>query len=486
MTFATLSPRRRRAVRFADPPLADRGWTVLAIAVALAASLGFGLVAGVSPKYAIVGVLAIGFVALVIRDIVAAFGVFAAITFLEQLSSGSTASVAKLAGLLILVAWLVKTTSESRGRHIAALRENQTLFVWITLYLVLNIVSAAWSTSSGAAISQTYRYTLDALLVPIVYSIVDTPRDLVKIIVGYLFGAGLSTIYGLVHPVAGIAHQTGRLTGSFGDANSLATMLVAAMTLCAGLWLYSRRSPRLRLFLIAVVALTIIGLVGSLSRSGLLAFAVVLLLATVIGGRARKAAIWACIVVLVAAPTYFVFFAGQRAHRVDSTQSSGRNDIWLVAERAWEAHPLLGVGAGNFEVVSHDYIERPGLLTNGAFFVYDTKVVHNIYLEQLTTLGPLGLILLLGAFATLLRTGMRTAHIFERLGDAELELLARFWVLALMAFLTADFFLSELVDKQLWIVIGLGLGLHKLARLEQARVGERAARPDAAPARLAR
>ncbi|MGA9856769.1 MAG: hypothetical protein WBQ18_02840, partial [Solirubrobacteraceae bacterium] len=58
-------------------------------------------------------------------------------------------------------------------------------------------------------------------------------------------------------------------------------------------------------------------------------------------------------------------------------------------------------------------------------------------------------------------------HIFERLGDAELELTSRCVALALLAFLAADFFASELVSKQLWLVFAFGPVLLKLADAER-------------------
>ncbi len=449
------------------------GITGLVALGAVALSLPFGLLAGVKPLYAVAGVLAIIFCVIAFTDLVLGFAIFTAMTFLETLTSGSAASLDKVAGLVLLAAWVANRATASRARATTITAENQSLAIWLTVYLVLNAASAAWSTSGGAAISQAYRYTLDALLIPIAYSAVETRRDMVKIIVGFMVGAGFSVLYGFVHPAAGLAHQSGRLTGSLGEANQSATVLVACLAFSAGIWLIARRSPRLKTLIVVVVLLALIGLVATLSRSGLIAFGVVLVLATVLGGRWRKRATWSLVVIVAALAVYFFGFAGSRAHRVTSDQSSGRNDIWMVALRAWDAHPLLGVGAGNFEVVSHDYLEQPGLIVSANDFVYDPKVVHNIYLEQLVTLGPLGLILLLGIFTVAIRIGLKAAHIFERLGDPALELAARCWILALVAFLTADFFASELVDKQLWITLAIGPILLKLARAQESTAAHR-------------
>ena len=76
--------------------------------------------------------------------------------------------------------------------------------------------------------------------------------------------------------------------------------------------------------------------------------------------------------------------------RLLSTSTSSRGDYWAVAAHMVEAHPLGGEGAGGFTRVW--LRDRPALL-----FVRDA---HNLYLETLAELGPLGLALLLAALCT--------------------------------------------------------------------------------------
>ena len=86
-------------------------------------------------------------------------------------------------------------------------------------------------------------------------------------------------------------------------------------------------------------------------------------------------------------------------NRLLSTSTSSRGDYWDVAARMVEHHPLGGEGAGGFtRVWLHD---RPALL-----FVRDA---HNLYLETLAELGPVGFALLLLALGTPLVTARRAA-----------------------------------------------------------------------------
>jgi hypothetical protein len=68
---------------------------------------------------------------------------------------------------------------------------------------------------------------------------------------------------------------------------------------------------------------------------------------------------------------------------------SGRRPLWRLAWRDWKAHPVLGSGAGTFELywVRH---------RRTSAFVRDA---HSLYIETIAELGPLGLVLLVAALA---------------------------------------------------------------------------------------
>ncbi len=80
---------------------------------------------------------------------------------------------------------------------------------------------------------------------------------------------------------------------------------------------------------------------------------------------------------------------GDLNRRLVSLSSDGRSEYWRVAWREIVAHPLLGGGAGSYERYWHRD-RRVG---------YEARNAHNLYLETLAELGPLGLILLLAALA---------------------------------------------------------------------------------------
>jgi hypothetical protein len=83
--------------------------------------------------------------------------------------------------------------------------------------------------------------------------------------------------------------------------------------------------------------------------------------------------------------------------RLVNLSGSGRADYWRVAWREVRENPLLGAGAGSYERYWVRY--RPN-----AFYA---RSAHNLYLETLAELGPLGLLLLCAALAPPLVAAVR-------------------------------------------------------------------------------
>jgi O-antigen ligase len=427
-----------------------------------------GLAVGVSPKYAIEGVVGIGFVVLVFSDLAIGVAVFAALSFLSDVTSGSSAlSFDKVLGILLIASWLARRSTSGGTDARTIIGNHPRLFGWMVAFLAWSVLSAVWAVSSGIALSYVFRDLLDFLLIPVVYGAVNSRRDAYVIAAGFLIGGIVTAAYGLAHPLPTNAYQAGRFSSAAGDANQTAADLAATLMMAVGLGVVAARSAKLRVLAIAAVLFSFTGIVLTLSRSGLVALGAGLIAGVVFGGGWRRHA-WRLLVIgIVVVIGYFAFVASASSvSRVTSSNTSGRSTIWLVGWRMFQANPVLGVGTGNFANAAHLYLVRPGLTASGYLIITTPKPAHNVYLEMLATLGIPGLILLLAVFFGGITVALRAAHIFERLGDRELELLTRCTILALVAYLASDFFLPDLQLKQFWLVFALGLSMYKLARPE--------------------
>jgi exopolysaccharide production protein ExoQ len=231
-------------------------------------------------------------------------------------------------------------------------------------------------------------------------------------------------------------------------------------------------APLLRVLSGGASVLCAAGIFLSLSRGGLVALAFSLVAAVVVAGRRwRLQALGLAVAVGVGAFVYFGFYADQTAaSRVTSFgNGTGRTDIWTVGWRMVQAHPVRGVGVGNYKTSSIHYLLQPGAIERDEFIVDTPKVAHNTYLQVLAELGVVGASMFLAIVGFSLLCILKAARIFERLGDETMELMSRALLVALCGVLAADFFISEEFSKQLWLLLGLGPALLGIAKAATGR-----------------
>ena len=171
--------------------------------------------------------------------------------------------------------------------------------------------------------------------------------------------------------------------------------------------------------------------------------------------------------------------AWQRIHNVqDRGSGSGRTDIWRVAWRMAEDHPIGGVGLAQFPIISPQYTREPGRpLQFVGLIVEQHIVVHNVYLQLWAETGIIGLGLFLGAAGLALTALRRAALLFDARSDPELAALSRAFLLALAGVLIGSFFLSNIIARQIWVLLAMGpavLGVaHRMAADHAALSDER-------------
>jgi O-antigen ligase len=443
-------------------------WPLTGALLALCAMIG--LLAGTAPALAIgAGVMAL-FTALVVADLTLGLCVFIVVAFAERLPAAgfSDLTLVKALGALLAVSWLATVATRRAGER-QLFTAHPVMSAAGALLLGWMILSIGWAEDPAVAREYVMRYALNFALLPIVYTAVQRREHVVAVMSVYVGSAVAAAIYGMV-TVGDDYESLGRISGLVGTANELASVLVTAMFLAGGLLLALKGSPLLRTLCFSAIAICLIGLFLTQSRAGLIALGTALFAAVLVGGRRRF--VVAVLVTLVSITTvgYFAFVATDEVrHRVTTFGSgTGRTDIWTVAWRMVQDEPVRGVGVGNFQTASIHYLLQPGAILRDEFIVDRPQITHNSYLNVLSETGVVGLTL----FCVILAAGFiacwRAADEFRTRGDPFLEACARAVSLALIALFVADVFASDQLNKELWVLLGLGPALLAIARRERA------------------
>jgi O-antigen ligase len=430
-----------------------------ALVVPVAAPLG--ALAVLSPAAAVAVVIGLGFVGIAVASLAAGLALFTALTFFALIPGIGSAvvSVVKVAGGVLLFSLGRKT-----GRP-SLLRDHPLVGYLALLFVAWTVASAVWAPDDTAVRGPVITLTLSVILLFVVYAAVRQPREVRWLVRGYVSGAVLSAVVGpaITSPDD---TDTARFSGSIGDPNVLALLLVPGLAL-AFFALAGARGALERALLLLGACVIAVALFETGSRGGLVALAVAFGAALVLGGRLRGRVLVALLVLATLGVGYYSLAAPQQVvDRVtDFTASggSGRSDLWSVATSVFHDHPLGGVGAGNFTVVQPAYAARTTNLPAVRLLVDDPHVVHNSYLELLAELGIVGFALFLSVVGGALALGWRAVRAFARAGDDEMELVARGVLVGLSGMLAASFFLSFEYEKQLWLLLGLSATLSSVS-----------------------
>lgn len=431
-------------------------WLLLPAAALLGALTAFDIAIGLA------ALAALCFAPLALLNLPLALALWLPTVFLKSLPGFDLAAYG--GGLVIAVAWLGTLRRRTEPQE-PALRFQRVL---LAAFLTWLTVSIAWAERPGQALTSLLPWIAAAVVFVILSSTELSGKQLRALALGYVGGVALSVIVGLIGgleaatSLSAITEQEGRLQGGAGDPNYLAAAVVPALVLCVGM-MPSVRKPE-RVGLAAIGVLLVVGLVATESRGGILAAIVGLVAATIVARRERTYVIVLIAAVLGVGALWFAS-SPEAGHRVTSTadDGNGRGSLWTVAWRISEDHPVVGVGLDNFRVHAPRYTRQSGELTFVKFIVETPHVVHNVYLELLVEAGAIGLAMFVLLIGASLRAARRAARGFDSIGANELASLSRAIFVALLAGLTASFFLSNGTDYQLWALLALGPAAAALA-----------------------
>jgi O-antigen ligase len=433
-------------------------WLIVVAALLMASILG-RFVADGRIKYGVVLVLVAGYGPLVFFDLASALALWVAVQFFDQLSALSYGPNGM--GVLLALAWIGAFLTRTHPLRI--LRQQRRLLLTTLVFGLWITLTAAWARDPGAAGNEAAYWWFAALAFLIVVTTVTRPHDVRLIALAFVIGSVISVGIGLatggLNTASAAVSQTavqGRLTGGGGDPNQQAAGFVAAMFLIIGLFsVYRRRAVRVWLLIAFIVVA--VGFIAAQSRGGLIALAVATIATLFLAPRQRRRIGGLAVLAGVAVIVLLATKPGAVQRLVDlGGGTSGRSDLWRVAWEVFKGHPLVGVGAGNFQVVESHYVLRPGSISRIQYIAQAPQVVHNTYLGLLTEEGVVGLLAYLAVVAGSLRASLLACRRFESVGRYDYADLTRAALMGTVGMLTALFFISDGDDLRLWVLLALG------------------------------
>ena len=206
----------------------------------------------------------------------------------------------------------------------------------------------------------------------------------------------------------------------------------------------------------------------SQSRGGLLALFVMAALAWVNSRRKKRLAI----LLVAAAASMFAIAPGEMLERIQQIQFQGeaksgpeastreRIELARAGIHMMEAHPVLGVGMGQFKLVEFHY--NP-VLDN-------FKVAHNTYVQ----LGAEGGVPTLALYLAILTLSLATCRRAQKLPGLpeDIAALALSFQIGLIGIVVAEVFLTATYVKGVWVLISLAPSLYAIS-LQAAAMTEK-------------
>lgn len=431
------------------------------LAIVLGGSL-LGALAGIlmawQPAVGVALMFALVYAPLAMVNLPLATGLWMPLLFLEGLPGATF--VPEAGAIVVGVAWLGEVVRPDSWQRLQ-LRRHRRLFTLAGLAVLWFALSLGWADEPGRGLGLLLSSAEVAIFFALIATIPSTTSQLRTVAAGFVAGAVLSALIGIVGQLVGLADVTqgGRLQGAAGDPNFFAGQLVGGLALACGLLATSRR-PAARVWLGASLLILAYGIVASQSRGGFAALAVAAIAALIIF-RHHRPQVLLLVAGLVAVMGLWLAndpAAWQRittpSQEAGSAGGSGREDLWTIALRMSGDSPINGVGYNNFAVQAPNYTREPGTLT-GVIHVENHQEVHNAYISLLAETGVIGLALFLGVTGACVASATRAGRRFAAAGRQRAEIFSQAVAVGLAGMLGAAFFLSQAADKRIWVLMGL-------------------------------
>ena len=428
-----------------------------------------GVLAVKKPSMAAALVLAAALVVIIAIRIEVLPLALASTIFIEDVALNGL-TIGRIAGVLALAAIAYHMLAQGK----LSLRMSPLLAV-AGAYGFWTLFSFYWADDSHQVFSTFFGFLLVLAYMFTFALLVKTPRDAASVLVVMVVGASLSGFVALntYLVTGGATRATGLESSTHADTFGVYQAMIVPAAL--GLFALARR-PEIRVAYLGAFAVITLSIVASLTRTAMISVVIVALLALFLPWRflfrsARQKASYGVAVGLMVGAMLSIAASAAFFSRVSSIFSgwgstgdrgAGRTDLWAAAWNAYQHHPWLGIGAGNFSSESLTLLQKTPGVDISAPYVQQGRLVHNSYLEALTELGPMGLFLLVLLIVVIAWCLWRVFLRARARQDDTIRIVAATLLLALLGLAISMGFLSIALNKPLWIIAGLALALDRM------------------------
>jgi len=379
-----------------------------------------------------------------------------------------------------------------------------SLGILVTLFFVWTSISSVLGMGNPTSISERWFYLLKILfLFYFIVLIIEKKLHIDFFLWCVVFSVGFfAALEALKFIGTGGGHQIVGLSGHvLGDRNELAVAFVMLLPICYYLLVeYGQRSHVLRLGLLGLCGLTVLSIIGTQSRGGMIALTGLFLYMFVKSDRKFTLLVLVGVLVFVASQ----FISAEWAQRMDTIGAADQDESFMGRVVAWKLSFIVAVQnpifGGGFKVIEYwpNWQELSQQFDSYSFFHTGTArpdpkaahAAHSIYFQLLGEHGFAGLAIYLSFIVVAFRKAGKVARVARKHASlAWMDTLATMLQLCLFAFCLGAAALSfayfDLTFAILAIIQVLDSRLlpAQLAVLEKAEAGDAAAPAGTMPAR---
>ena len=274
-----------------------------------------------------------------------------------------------------------------------------------------------------------------------------------------MVGSMVVVIYGIYAVYAGLPAAVGGRAGAYGmyeNHNDYSFIIIMILPFIYMYW-KSQTGGALRLLLLFFMITSVLGILLSLSRGGMLALVLEAMLIIIIAVDRTKRFRYLFLIAVMGVVGVGYQWAAREANQGDSYTAAdaeySRIELWKAGKNMVLSRPLLGIGSRRFGEFSEDYGEISGENRG--------KNSHNTYVEVVATSGLLGFIPFVLMLWSLIR-GLKSS--VSRNADEWLDMVIKATLISLYAIIFRALFDAKAHDWSLYVLCVIGIACVSLQR----------------------